>query len=133
MNFKIIYVFIVLTCLITNCGPEEWINITVSKGLYPTYSWDKGSTYRIWVSEPGRSHKIVWAIYTPNTNGIRSPVQHGKIPERAQLFMEPNVLGPIDTISYDSSLINGKQYTVHIWKTGKYSFGTKSFIADSIK
>jgi hypothetical protein len=138
MIFKIIISVFVIIVLIVYCGqdshdeiivgPDEIIHISVSKGLYPIYSWDTGSANKLIVLDD--SSVMVWGVFTPNANKLSSPIKHGEIPEDAELFFDRE---PVDSAVFDSSLINGKSYYVRVTKLGSNSIGAEVFVADTIE
>ena len=129
IRFRIILIYIFITIAIAfNCtkGPDEAINITVSKGTLPIYSWNQGSLHFLAVYDTDREVAI-WAINTPNSNKINSPVIHGEIPQEAIIFKDIHILGSIDTTAYNKPLEIGKNYRVVVRKYGIYSEGWKTF------
>ena len=128
MNIKnYILISLIYLFIFNSCGPKEDIEITVSKGTRPTYSWTGGPVNSLSV-ERYHDHEIVWVIITPSKDGIYSPVTHGIIPEGAIVFEDSLMLSNIDTTEFGQPLIVGQKYTVQAWKTGIYSIGTTEFI-----
>ncbi|MFC1725654.1 hypothetical protein ACFL4T_08505 [candidate division KSB1 bacterium] len=109
-------------------SPEDHIDITVSKGTSPTYSWTGGPVNDLVVRKLP-NHEIVWGIITPSKDEIYSPVTHGIIPEGAIVFEDSLGISNIDTTAFGQPLIVGQKYLVQvIWKIGKFEVGTTEFI-----
>ncbi|MFC1725729.1 hypothetical protein ACFL4T_08885 [candidate division KSB1 bacterium] len=126
---KVILLFFIIFFYAYKCGPNEDINITVSSGTIPVYSWDGGSVHYLVVREIDRG-VVVWAIETPEKDGINSPVEHGSIPKGCELILDQGKLGsPIDTTAFDKPLENGKKYKIGILRLfSGYVFGEKIFM-----
>jgi hypothetical protein len=129
MIYKIIISAFVCFAFVLTCVNEP-LEVYGTKGLCPTYSWNNGSAYSLRVR--GDSG-VVWAIHTPGANKLNSPIKHGEIPPGAELFIDPERLGLVDTAAYDSSLFHGERYKVLIMKINNYSLGEFVFYADSTK
>ena len=126
------YILISLIFLFSfNCnphGPEDHIDITVSKGTTPTYSWTGGPVNDLVVRKLP-NHEIVWGIITPSKDRIYSPVTHGIIPEGAVVFKDSLGISNIDTAAFSQPLIVGQKYLVQvISKIEKFEVGTTEFI-----
>ena len=131
MNIKN-YILISLIFLFSfNCsphGPEDHIDITVSKGTRPTYSWTEGPVNNLVVRKLPY-HEIVWGIITPSKDSIYSPVTHGIIPEGAVVFKDSLGISIVDTAAFSQPLIIGQKYIVHTSKKiESWSVGSTEFI-----
>ncbi|MCD4729022.1 MAG: hypothetical protein K8R74_00360 [Bacteroidales bacterium] len=121
------FLFIInLTFFISSCekeliGPEEYIEIEVSKGTNPEISWNVGPIHKITIT---KNDSLIWAIYTPNKDAIYSPIKYDQLPQNALLFTE----GTIDTISFGKPLILNEKYYIVAMKYTKDSIGGRDFI-----
>ena len=129
MNIKnYILILVIILFSFNSCGPEEGIDMTVSKGTRPTYSWTGGPVNNLVVRKLP-NHEIVWGIITPSKDWIDSPVKHGIIPEGAVVFKDSLGISNIDTAAFGQPLIVGQKYLVHAsMKTKKFSVGSTEFI-----
>ncbi len=56
---------------------SQGINITVSSGTNPNYSWTGGNVMSLSIVRTASPATIVWGLTSPGQNGIASPVTHG--------------------------------------------------------
>ena len=128
-NLKKITILILIVVITTfKCGPREDINITVTSGITPVYAWDGGPVNKLIVRK-AEGGVAVWAIKTPEKDGIKSPVTHGSIPEGCVLILNPEAIGsPIDTTAYEKPLESGIKYKIGIIRVFSGNvFGEKIF------
>jgi len=122
---RIIVISVAFVGVFSACGPEEDINVEVSRGLKPIISWDWGSIYCLSVDDiSDEDNRIrMWSFYASyNENIVNSPVQYGILPDSTELWLEPQIDRTND------SLVEGKTYRVYIGIVGPAS-GTCEFIA----
>jgi len=105
---------------IDKVGPN-WIEIQVSAGTKPTFSWKYGPAMLIYVclADSALPAGILWAAKTPERNGIHPPVTYGD-----------NIDGAVVTYSkyYHPDLEKGKKYGVRVTTWGPTATGYKEFI-----
>jgi len=121
----IILIYIAFVGLFSSCGPEEDINIEVTKGLKPIISWDHGPIHCLSVTDISDQDDriIVWSFYASNNKDIvYSPVQYGILPDSTELWLEPQIDRTNDI------LVEGNIYKVYVGIVGPIS-GTCEFIA----
>ncbi|MFC1724871.1 hypothetical protein ACFL4T_04525 [candidate division KSB1 bacterium] len=124
---NIILVFLVfLYCDTTE--PEEDVEITVSSGNQPTFSWTIGPVNKLKV-ETHDGSGVVWAVYTPGKDSLFSSVKYLEVPSGAQLLTNTTIIGPVDQDEWRKSLIIGKKYVVKIADLAENNLGIKVFTA----
>ncbi len=131
----IIIVIIALFSSCIYCSPEEKtvLNITVSSGINPTYSWGDTRVDYLRVNYYDSYGKIVMGIQSDESNNISSPVRHGIIPENAHIY-NFGIEVPIDTTIFGKPLVPGKSYIITIGRMDEFTGGEKQFFctADSL-
>lgn len=94
------------------------INITVSDGTTPEYSWPGGSVWSVEVARVSEPSEMVWWVTGTGAGWltkpaapvfISSPVRHGKVPEGAALERSKEV-----------ELVRGAKYRVTVRVSGDW-------------
>ena len=101
------------------CGTV--VTVTVSKGLYPTFSWASGCQIeQLTVARPA-SGAIVWSAVSPNRNSIAPPVQYAATPPGAAM-----------TANRLEFLVAGTTYEVELFRIddlgSRQSVGRSTFV-----
>ena len=123
--------FILISLLFLFCDttePEEEVEITVSSGNQPTFSWTIGPVNKLKV-ETHDGSGVVWAVYTPGKDSLFSPVKFLEVPSNAQILTNTTIIGPIDNDEWGQNLMIGKKYVVKIADIAENNLGIKVFTA----
>ena len=94
--------------------PIGQIDISVSGGTTPTFSWTGGNAQVLSVI-PDEGDNHMWAIITPSDSGFASPVKYGQLPSGAMQIFPP------------SPLMSGTPYTVVVLGVQAGAVGEKEF------
>ena len=135
LNLLVAAVMIPLT-LGATC-PNESIDVSVSDGLIPMFSWSGGPAYRLRVVwdryiDEQPAAVMVWAIHTSGRDGLVSPITYGEVPEGAELHTDTLIVGAIDTTVFNrhTPLIPNEKYHVKICRYDRYAIGESYFVAN---
>ena len=96
-------------------GPGGQIEINVSEGLTPTFSWTGGNARMLTVMSSGEAGANMWGIMTIAPSDFASPVTYGEVPSGA---IEVFPLKP---------LVAGTTYQVMIMGVQEGTIGAKEF------
>lgn len=100
------------------------VEISVSSGTTPTFTWTPECAIFFLIVEPADSGTDLWMIATEGSNSIGSGVKYGEVPEGAQELHDPVelVFGNeykiamyryTDSNNEEYALIGTKQFTIH--------------------